>query len=540
MRLPKTTRDNLYFLLAETSSQVRNLRVLLDTASNTIAQSISDRHGYTYNLKMRIHDGCSEALRSRKKGVIDIYSLRAVEAIATDLESLTNLCHDCVCLMGGLTRRTTLKKLSSSSMLDDISCGIDLIEKAIADDDTRLALKLGSIKQKLDCAYNRISGNHIKELRQNKRPKDTVTSLFVAQRVAEMGDLLLNISDSIVSAKLGQPMHVDRFRTLQMALSDLGLADVELKSIAETKSGSGISGVSNSNGNDGYAAILKDGSKAKLKEERERVESWHEIFPGLAPEILSYKKLGKNATMLIEHLPGQTFEQILLQESDELLANTTKHLVKTLKAVWTETKHKKKIEANHMGQLRRRIKNVIDVHPEFDNSSIKIAGAKIKSIQQLIDDAEKIEKTVVPPFSVYIHGDFNLDNIIYDAEGKKIRFIDLHRSCYQDYTQDVSVFMVSNYRLQTLDKKTRKRIRQVVTQFYKFAKSFAVRNKDKTFELRLALGLARSFITSTRFILDKELANAMFLRGVFILENISNINKKNLKNYHLPIEALFT
>ena len=158
----------------------------------------------------------------------------------------------------------------------------------------------------------------------------------------------------------------------------------------------------------------------------------------------------------------------------------------------------------------------------------------------MIDDAEKIEKTVVPPFSVYIHGDFNLDNIIYDAEGKKIRFIDLHRSCYQDYTQDVSVFMVSNYRLQTLDKKTRKRIRQVVTQFYKFAKSFAVRNKDKTFELRLALGLARSFITSTRFILDKELANAMFLRGVFILENISNINKKNLKNYHLPIEALFT
>ena len=146
----------------------------------------------------------------------------------------------------------------------------------------------------------------------------------------------------------------------------------------------------------------------------------------------------------------------------------------------------------------------------------------------------------MPPFSVYIHGDFNLDNIIYDAEGKKIRFIDLHRSCYQDYTQDVSVFMVSNYRLQTLDKKTRKRIRQVVTQFYKFAKSFAVRNKDKTFELRLALGLARSFITSTRFILDKELANAMFLRGVFILENISNINKKNLKNYHLPIEALFT
>lgn len=544
MRLPKTVRDNLYFLLAETSSQVSNLQVLLDTASNTVAQSISDRHGYTYNLKMRIHDGCSETLRSRKKGVVDIYSLRAAEAIASDLENLTNLCHDCVCLMGKLSRRGTLKKLSSAPMLGELSFGIDMIEKAIAEDDTRLALKLGSIKQKLDRDYNRISANHIKELRQNKRPKDTVTSLFVAQRVAGMGDVLLNISDSIVSAKLGQPMHVDRFRTLKMALSDLGLVDAELELIAETKSGSGISGVSNTNGNgngdkNSYAAILKDGTKAKLKEERESVESWHEIFPGLAPQILSYKKQGKNAAMLIEHLPGQTFEQILLQESDELINTTIKHLVKTLKAVWIETKHKKKIEANHMTQLRERLKSVMDIHPAFENRPVKIASAKIKSVQQLITDAEKIEKTLTSPFSVYIHGDFNLDNIIYDAEGKKIRFIDLHRSCYQDYTQDVSVFMVSNYRLQTLDKKTRKRIKQVVSQFYTFAANFAEQNKDKTFEVRLALGLARSFISSTRFILDKELANAMFLRGIFILECLSGMNKKDLKHFRLPIEELF-
>lgn len=544
MRLPKIVKDNLYFLLAETSSQVSNLRVLLDTASITVAQSISERHGYTYNLKMRIHDSCIETLRSRKKGAVDIYSLRAAEAIASELENLTNLCHDCVCLMGKFRQRTFIKKLSSTVMLSDISQGIDMIEKAIVEDDTRLALKLGSIKQKLNRSYNRISGNHVKELRQNKRPKDLVTSLFVAQRVSEMGDVLLNISDSIVSAKLGQPMHVDRFRTLKMALSDLDLGDVELESIAETKSGSGISGVSSSKGNkradaNSYAAILKDGTKTKLKEERASVESWHEIFPGLAPQILSYKKQGKNAAMLIEHLPGQTYEQILLRESDALFEKTTRHLVKTLTAVWAETRHKKKIAANHMAQLRQRLRNVLDVHPAFEDRPIKIVGVKIKSIQQLINDAEKLEKTITPPFSVYIHGDFNLDNIIYDDTGKKIRFIDLHRSCYQDYTQDVSVFMVSNYRIQTLNKKTRRRIQRSVTQFYKFAAGFAARNKDKTFELRLALGLARSFITSTRFILDKELSNAMFLRGTYILESLTSMDKKSLKSYRLPIKEIF-
>ncbi len=536
MQLPKTVRDNLYFLLAETSSQVGNLQVLLDSASNTVAQRISDRHGYTYNLKMRIHDGCEDTLRSGKKGEVNIYSLRAAEAIASDLEKITNLCYDCVCMMGKLSQKEVLKKQSSAKLLEQINNGVDLIEKAIAEDDTRLTLKLSSIKQKMDRSHKNIFSYHLKELRQNKRPEDTVTSLIIAQKIGEIGDILLTISESIISAKLGQPMHIDRFRTLKMALSDLGLMDAEVEPIAETKSGSSISGVSDSNGQVG---VFKDGSKEKLKEERQNVESWHEIFPGLAPQILSYKKQGKNAAMLIEHLPGQTFEQILLRESDEMLSKTMKHLAKTIKAVWTETKHKKKSEAQHMAQLRKRLKNVLDVHPAFDTGTINIAGSKIKSLNEMIDGAEKIEQTVKSPFSVYIHGDFNLDNIIYDGDEKKIRFVDLHRSCYQDYSQDVSVFMVSNYRLQSLDRKTRKRITQVVTQFYEFSSDFANQNKDKTFELRLALGLARSFITSTRFILDKSLAKAMFLRGVFILESLNTLDEKNSNKFRLPIKEIF-
>lgn len=537
MQLPKTVKDNLYFLLAETGSQVGSLQVLLDSISSSVAQRISDRYGYTYNLKMRIHDGCEEALRSNKKlGEVNIYSLRAAEAIASDLEKITNLCYDCVCLMGNLAQKDVLKKQANAKLLEEINYGIDLIEKAIAEEDTRLTLKLGSIKEKLNRSHKTIFSHHLKELKQNKRPEDTVTSLIVAQKISEIGDVLLNISESIMSAKLGQPMHIDRFRSLKMALSDLGLADVDVEPIAETKSGSGISGVSDSNG---HVGVFKDGSKAKLKEERQNVESWHEIFPGLAPQILSYKKKGKNAAMLIEHLPGQTFEQILLRESDEMLSKTMKQLIRTIEAVWKETKHKKKSEAHHMEQLRKRLGAVVDMHPSFDNGEVKIAGNKIKSIYELIDEAGVIEEKIKSPFSVYIHGDFNLDNIIYDTEEKKIRFIDLHRSRYQDYSQDVSVFMVSNYRLQVLDKKIRNRITQVASQFYEFSSDFANQNKDKNFEIRLALGLARSFITSTRFILDKSLAKAMYFRGVFILESLISLDDKGLKKYRLPIRELF-
>lgn len=539
MRLPKAIKDNLYFLLAETGSQVANLQVLLETASASVAQRILDRRGYTYNLKMRIHDGCLETLRRSKKGEFDIYSLRAAEAIATDLERLTDICHDCVDLMTNLTRKDALKKRSSAKLLNDISRGIDMIEKAVDNDDTRLALKIGNIERKLDREYERLFHRHLKELRKSKRAADVVTSLFVAHRIEEMGDVLLDISESLISAKIGKPMQTDRFRSLEAALSDLGLIGADVETIAETKSGSGISGISANGKDDGYAAILKDGKKEKLIEERDSVESWHEIFPGLAPQILSYKKQGKSAALLIEHLPGLTFEQVLLQESDEMLAKTLKRLTKTLKAVWGETKRKKSFGAGHMAQLKKRLDSVLEVHPEFKTATADINDQKVKSLSQLLDGAEKVEGKFAPPFSVYIHGDFNLDNIIFDDDSKKIRFIDLHRSCYMDYVQDVAVFMVSNYRLQALDKPTRRRVRDVAVQFHDFASEFAKKNGDKTFEVRLALGLARSFITSTRFILDKTLAKNMFLRGIYILERLQGVNAKNAKSFSLPVGELF-
>jgi len=540
MRLPKAIRDNLYFLLAETSSQVASLQVLLETASGSVAQRILDRRGYTYNLKMRIHDGCIETLRRAKKGDVDIYSLRAAEAIATDLERLTDICHDCVRLMGNLTRKDALKKRPTAALLGDIAKGVEMIEQAVEEDDTRIALKIGKIERKLDRAYHRMFRQHLKSVRKRKHPEDEITSLFVAQRIEEMGDVMLDISEAIISAKLGKPMHIDRFRSLEAALSDLGLIDADVETIAETKSGSAISGITPSDGEqDGYVAIFKDGKKEKLIEERESVESWHEIFPGLAPQILSYKKQGKNASLLIEHLPGFTFEQAILQESDELVGKAMKRLTKTLKAVWRETKHKKSVDCGHIRQLRKRLDGVLDIHPEFCTGPRDVCGTKVPSLDQLLDNAEKLEAKVPPPFSVYIHGDFNLDNIIFDDDGKKIHFIDLHRSCYMDYVQDVAVFMVSNYRLQALDKPTRKRIKSVATQFHGFAADYAAKNGDKTFEVRLSLGLARSFITSARFILDKTLAKNMFLRGVYILERLQTVNTKNAKAFHLPIEELF-
>ena len=279
--------------------------------------------------------------------------------------------------------------------------------------------------------------------------------------------------------------------------------------------------------------------RRKLKEERDGVENWHEIYPGLAPRILSYKKRGDSASLLIEHLAGMTFEQILVRESDELLALTLRKLGRTLNNVWKETKIKKPVSAEFMRQLNKRIGDVYAVHPEFESSYSKVCGYEIVPFGQLIGRVAAIEQKIKPPFSVYIHGDFNVDNIIYDPGERKINYIDLHRSCYMDYVQDVSVFMVSNYRLQIMAAPVRKRIIGVIREFYKIAERYARRNEDKTFEIRLALGLARSFVTSTRYILDKSLAGNMYLRARYLLEQIVNLDEREYERYKVPVKELF-
>jgi hypothetical protein len=53
------------------------------------------------------------------------------------------------------------------------------------------------------------------------------------------------------------------------------------------------------------------------------------------------------------------------------------------------------------------------------------------------------------------------------------------------------------------------------------------------------LGLARSFATSTRFVLDKTLARAMWLRARYLLESVLAADMKQIQKFKLPIKEIF-
>jgi aminoglycoside phosphotransferase len=539
MRIPKGIHSNLRFLVAESGSQVDRLHDYFDGAPVATLQRVVDRAGYTHNLKRRIQEGCQHHL-TRERNPADAAAVRAAETVALELERIAELCREAIHQLAHLDSSRLLRKGSYRRQLKLVRKGVALVEGALESDDTQVALRIGRIEPMLDRAYRKLLKRYGEAVGCDTAGGDLIAALLVAHRIEEMGDALLHISEALLSASLGQPIQTDRYHALMDSVDRLGSARdgrrLTGETVAATRSGSGISGIADG---DDYVAIFKEGRRKKLRDERQGVESWHAIYPGLAPRILSYSKRGEAAALLIEHLAGQTFEQILLHESPALLDQALRSLNRTLKSIWNQTRTRGKVSAEFMPQLQKRLDDIYSVHPEFRQGRRRICGVEVASFETLLQRATELEQRLAAPFSVYIHGDFNVDNVIYDPLERRINFIDLHRSCYSDYVQDISVFMVSNYRLQVLDRPLRRRICHVARRFHHFSAKQARKAGDKSFELRLALGLARSFATSTRFILDKSLARAMFLRSCYLLERVLESDPANADTFQLPVKELF-
>ncbi len=552
MLLPQAIKDNLRFLLIEVSSQQQYLQTYFEYESASMIERIMSRRGYAHNLTLRIQNSCAEQM-SRQfdpdksdvgKQPTDAMYMRSVATIAADLERISDLSRDCIQQLKYLRVSHKLHLEDYLPLLCLVAKSVDVIEDALLNNDTELALTLGRLVTRLDVCYQQLLKKTTKQLKHQKYADDLVTGLFVAYSIKQMGDMLLKISEAIISSNLGQPMDIQRLHALQDTVSDwaddASIDDVEIRTVAETRSGSAISSLNYTDSNQGeQLAIFKDGEKRKLKEEMQGVKRWHHLFPGVAPQILRYKKKGNSAALLIEHLQGMTFEHVVLHESLKTMTASMHALADTLYSVWHETRRKKAVPARFVAQTRKRLADVYAIHPDFRQRNTRVCGTAVSSFESLLKIAEKIEKKLPPPFSVLIHGDFNVDNIIYDPQRQHIHFIDLHRSTHMDYVQDVSVLMVSYYRLQVLDVPIRRKIRKQAIDFYHVARRFAEAEKDYSFELRLALGLARSFVTSTRFIMDRAMATRMFLRADYLLRQVIALDLQKTKKYRVPIKELF-
>ncbi len=95
-----------------------------------------------------------------------------------------------------------------------------------------------------------------------------------------------------------------------------------------------------------------------------------------------------------------------------------------------------------------------------------------------------------------------------------------------------------DFRLPVFDADKRETLGDVAMRICEFGRSFAAENGDRFFDARLALGLARSFMTSTRLEADKKFAKAMYMRAVYLLEKVIAHAPSRLESLHINRDIL--
>lgn len=355
-------------------------------------------------------------------------------------------------------------------------------------------------------------------------------SILLAQLTLQLSQL----SEQVASLATEYQAPTDQLRAVHASLSQADeiknppeLAELQLEPLAHTKSGCVINKVAAQDEPELPIGVVKHGQRAKIKQEKNQFARWKDYAPDLVPELYGYHREGEQASLFVEFLDGMRLDLWLTQAKPKGYLASLALVCQRLEQVWLAKSQSNKTPQLFMQQLSARLDDVWHVHPHFKQELNQLGKMKGLKLRQLIKQAAKLETQLQPSNYYFGHGDLNLDNILLNPEDQQIYLVDLHRSGYHDYLQDIAVLMVSHFRLKLYDDAQRRLIADSMTQLYQFAQAFGTSQQDQFLHPRLALGLARSFITSTRFVLDDTHARALFDRGRLLLTLLLDYAKQH-------------
>ncbi len=524
--------DNLRFMILGVIKQVENAQRVLNNPDQKLVEAIGSRDDYIDNLKSVIENKCYSLIHRQgvhSKRRVDL--LRATNTVSSNLERIADFAVNIVSQLEYLKTPDFIKRYDFEKFFKEILSALEVVYQAMTHLDMTLAFKICRAEQTLDLLYKMQFDRIMVELRSGRETENLITSHLILRYLERMGDSLLNIGEAIIFAAVGEKFKIRQYEALKEILTvsgfDAPISDVEFQSIWGTRSGCRISKVagptdrSSGKQSQRHGVLFKEGNRKKLLQEKKNIERWETLMPGLPPKVLAHQEEEGQASLLIEFLGGCTFQDVILGAEPEIVKNALFLVEQTLHTVWDTTLARGPVYPEFLSQLSARLDDVYRLHPGLDTPTKSICGKHLSTLRELLTSCVLVEEQLPAPYSVFIHGDFNINNIVYDHETQKIHFIDLHRSRQADMLQDISVFLVSNFRLPIFDVQLRSRLNWCVRRMYRFAKKYAQENGDHSFDARLGLGLARSFVTSARFELNPRFAKQMYLRGVYLLEGLS-------------------
>ena len=534
--------EHLYFLLNEVETHCQLVTQFYVACSPDILPRIRGRRGYVQTLREKVDTEALRLLQRRKAKSRFVSRVNALRALASALDGMTLACFECV-QEGTLTHAYSHPSASQSSkLMKKLKRGLDLVKVGLTQEPRRTGIKLGKRLSKMLASYDQLQADTlaVKLTLADNELKAALLSNACLKRLIEQLNL---VADALIKSDLGQVASLQNYSHLLDSAASLNhdLDDLKVRRLALTRSGSAIAAITHKKG-DGQQvlAVYKEGEPHKIEEEIEGVKHWQQINPKLAPNVLSQgSNIGEQSSLLIEHIPGKTLEALLLGDDEQALNDALKRLFKTLNDTWKATLTAEACNPQFMQQLAKRIPDCRKVHEDFFKAQTRIGQHTVPCFDELVAQLAEREDEWRAPFCVLTHGDFNVDNLIFDDVEQQIHFIDLHRAAYFDYVQDLSVLMVSIYRLPVVNGARRQSMMSAAKEIYRFGRRFAKRQQDPHFELRLAAGLARSFASSTRFVFDKKLASRMHLRSRFLLEKLVSLSPQQAEKFTLPLKDLY-
>ena len=534
--------ENFRFLIFEVQNQIKATFEFLLAPTPATYDKIFSKDDYIDNLKNVIENKCFTTLNQTHLSPDEIKYLRAVHVMAINLERIGDYCVNIAKQMGYLSTPRFLENFDYKDSFCKIHDTIQDILPVLRKANLSGALAICRMEDELDSMYKQNFDKIMIHLRIGRNVEDHITSLFIIRYMERIGDSLLNIGEALLFVIIGERIKIQQFQALERNLRTSGLkgevTDVDFQGIWGSRSGCRIARVEEKKSPDARDSIFKEGNLKKIRQEKINLECWQEIYPGLTPKVFSYQEDGDNASLLTEFLSGCTLDEAILNPDAEILQNALFIFEQTVQDIWERTKTAHILPTNVMRQIGDRMSSILQVHPELMRPGMTVNGLPIASAGELIKGCMDIEAAYPAPFSVFIHGDFNINNVIYNHVNQRVYFIDLHRSQHADYVQDVSVFLVSNFRLPAFDPDSRGRITDTIKSFYAFAKNFAEAQGDTSFDIRLGLGVARSFYTSTRFELNRTFAHAMYNRCLFLMERLTERVPDDVGSFTFPLEIL--
>jgi phosphate uptake regulator len=540
----ESLEENLKFLILEVESQVTLTFQLLSDAEPDLIEKVSAKDDYVDNLKTIIENECFSRLNIDAGSTSEeVKIIRSTQTIAVNLERIADFCVNIARQTEYLIEFTHLHQSNFQEMFALIQKSIKHILVALQNRDLADALRICRAEQQLDALYKESFDWIMARLRMGHFIEDLVTTLFIFRYLERIGDSLLNIGEAIIFAVIGERIKIEQLDSLQEVMTKAGLEEPpsggEFKAIWGSRSGCRIGRIDATEDNsEPVQGIYKEGIRVKILREKENIENWERIMPGLAPQVLGYRENGDKATLLVEFLPGRTLDSVILGNDKYTLLQAIEALEKTLSEVWQRTLKPTTTPTDYMSQLKARLETVRRVHPGFLRTWKAIDGLEIYSSEALIDRCADVEIKHPAPFTIQVHGDFNANNVIFNTDSRRIKYIDFYRSREADYVQDASVFLVSNFRMPVFEPTLRYRLNTVINRFYDFILRFAAKNDDRYFQLRMAIALARSFYTSTRFELNQTFAHDMFTRAHYLMEKVLDHDGPE-QDFRLEREVLF-